>query len=220
LVRRNLSSEAIWLTRVLVRLMPDEPEATGLLALMLLQDARTAARFDSAGDLVTLEEQDRGLWDKEAINEGTDLVDAALTLRRPGQYQLQAAIAACHANAATPDATDWHEVAMLYGELARHAQSPIVELNRAVAVAMADGPGVGLALVDALEHSGTLRNYHLLPATRADLLRRLGRINEAAEAYRRALDLVTAEPERRYLERRLAETSHDLGHPQADQQQV
>ena len=207
LVRQNLTSEAICLARVLVRLMPDEPEATGLLALMLLQDARRAARLDSAGDLVTLDKQDRSRWDHDAIGEGVQLLDGVLTLGQPGPYLLQAAIAACHATAAEAAHTDWHEVAALYGELARHAPSPVVELNRAVAVAMADGAEAGLALVDTLEQSGALTDYHLLQATRADLLRRLGHTDRAAAAYRQALSLVSAEPERRYLESRLVEIS-------------
>ncbi|HEX6195022.1 MAG TPA: sigma-70 family RNA polymerase sigma factor [Jiangellaceae bacterium] len=207
MVRQSLTSEAIWLARVLGRLMPEEPEIPGLLALMLLQDARRAARLNSAGELVTLEEQDRRRWDQDAISEGVRLLDDALALGRPGKYQLQAAIAACHATAAGPDDTDWRQIAALYGELARRVPSPIVELNRAVAVAMADGPAAGLRIVDRLERSGELARYHLLPATRADLLRRLGETRSAAGAYRAALDLVTAEPERRYLERRLAEVT-------------
>lgn len=208
LVRQDLTSEAIWLARVLTRLMPAEPEVAGLLALMLLQDARRDARFDSAGDLVTLEEQDRSRWDHEAIKEGVELIDGALALGRPGQYQIQAAIAACHATAADADDTDWPQIAALYRRLAPLAPSPVVVLNLAVAVGMADGPAAGLELVEELERSGDhLAEYHLLPATRADLLRRLGRIGEAAGAYRRALDLASAEPERRYLQRRLAEIS-------------
>jgi RNA polymerase sigma-70 factor (ECF subfamily) len=153
--------------------MPDEPEALGLLALMLLHDARRSARVDRAGDLVPLEEQDRARWDRDAISEGVDLLDAALRLGRPGPYQVQAAIAACHATAAEASATDWAQIASLYGELARVVPSPVVELNRAVAVAMAEGPAEGLAMVEELEASGNLAGYHLLPSTRADLLRRL-----------------------------------------------
>jgi RNA polymerase sigma-70 factor, ECF subfamily len=207
LVRQSLCAEAVRLARTLATLMPDEPEAVGLLALLLLHDARRAARTDAAGDLVPLEEQDRSRWDRDTIDEGVALLDAALRRRQPGPYQIQAAIAACHATAAEASATDWTEIASLYGELARAAPSPIVDLNRAVAVAMADGPAAGLRLVEALEASGSLRGYHLLPATRADLLRRLDRRPEAARAYRHALDLATTDAERRFLARRLAETT-------------
>jgi RNA polymerase sigma-70 factor (ECF subfamily) len=204
-LRLQLSSEAIRLARTLAHLMPDEPEAVGLLALLLLQDARRAARVDAAGDLVPLEEQDRTRWDRAEIDEGVALLDGALRRRQAGPYQLQAAIAAGHARAATPQDTDWAEIAGLYEELARRVPTPVVALNRAVAVAMAEGPEAGLARVAALEASGELADFHLLPATRADLLRRLGRHDEAATAYREALALATAEPDRRYLERRLAE---------------
>jgi RNA polymerase sigma-70 factor (ECF subfamily) len=189
--------------------MPDEPEALGLLALMLLQDARRAARTDRAGDLVPLEDQDRSLWDRVAIAEGVRLLDAALRLGRPGPYQVQAAIAACHATAPEASSTDWDEITVLYGELARLVPSPVVELNRAVAVAMAEGPSAGLGLVEALEASGKLAGYHLLPATRADLLQRLGRRHEASDAYREALKIVATDAERRYLARRLAETQRE-----------
>jgi RNA polymerase sigma-70 factor (ECF subfamily) len=209
LVRERLSAEAIRLARALAQLMPDEPEALGLLALMLLHDARRSARVDREGDLVPLEEQDRSLWDRDAISEGVDLLDAALRLGRPGPYQVQAAIAACHATAAEASATDWAQIAALYGELARLVPSPVVELNRAVAVAMAEGPAEGLAMVEELEASGNLAGYHLLPATRADLLRRLGRQTEAAVAYREALELAATEAERRYLARRLEETERE-----------
>ena len=205
LVRQNLSVEAIRLGRVLSRLMPDEPEALGLLALMLLHDARRAARTDEAGDLVPLEEQDRGRWDGAEIRDGLDTLDAALRRGEPGPYQVQAAIAACHATATDATATDWREIAALYGELVKMVPPAVVRLNRAVAVAMADGPEAGLALVDALDASGALRGYHLLPATRADLLRRLARADEAAAAYRDALALAVTDAERRYLNRRLAE---------------
>jgi RNA polymerase sigma-70 factor (ECF subfamily) len=207
LVRVGLCAEAIRLARTLARLMPDEPEALGLLALLLLHDARRAARVDVAGDLVPLDEQDRTRWDRPAIVEGLAVLDAALRRGEPGPYQVQAAIAACHASAPDAAATDWPQIATLYRELARMVPSPVVALNRAVAVAMADGPLAGLNLVGAVEESGALRGYHLLPATRADLLRRLDRRGEAAVAYREALDLATAEPERRYLARRLAEVS-------------
>jgi RNA polymerase sigma-70 factor, ECF subfamily len=206
LVRRALCADAIRLGRTLTDLMPDEPEALGLLALMLLQDARRDARVDDAGDLVPLEEQDRTRWDTVAIDEGVALLDAAVRRSRPGPYQVQAAIAACHAAARRSTDTDWAEIAALYRELARMVPSPVVELNRAVAVAMADGPEAGLQLVDALDASGALGEYHLLPATRADLLRRLERSTESAAAYRRALALATTAAERRYLARRLAET--------------
>ena len=207
LVRQGLCAEAIRLARALARLMPDEPEALGLLALMLLHDARRASRVDAAGDLVTLEDQDRGRWDRSEIEEGTGVLEAALRRGRAGPYQLQAAIAACHATAAAAAATDWAQIARLYGLLARVAPSPVVELNRAVAVAMADGPAAGLELVAAIEASGELSGYYLLPATRADLLRRLGRAGEAAASYRSARDLATTDAERRYLDRRLAETA-------------
>jgi RNA polymerase sigma-70 factor (ECF subfamily) len=205
LVRRNLCAEAVRLARTLAALMPDEPEAVGLLALMLLHDARRDGRTDAAGDLVPLEDQDRTRWDAERIAEGVDLLDSALRRRRPGPYQVQAAIAACHATALDAAATDWAEIAGLYRELVRMVPSPVVELNRAAAVAMAEGPAAGLPLLDALESSGRLDGYHLLPATRADLLRRLGRAAEAAASYRAALALATSEPDRRYLARRLAE---------------
>ena len=207
LVRADLCAEAIRLTRTLTELMPDEPEALGLLALMLLHDARRAARVDGAGDLVLLEHQDRARWDARAIAEGTAVLDAALRRQQPGPYQVQAAIAACHATAVNASDTDWREIAALYGELARMNPSPVVQLNRAVAVAMADGPEAGLDVVDRLDTSGTLRGYYLLPATRADLLRRLGRNTEAASAYRDALGFAVTEAERRYLESRLAEVS-------------
>jgi RNA polymerase sigma-70 factor (ECF subfamily) len=209
LVRRNLTAEAIRLARTLADLMPDEPEALGLLALMLLHDARRATRVDGAGELVTLEDQDRSRWDAAEIGEGVALLDAALRRGRPGAYQIQAAIAARHATAADAADTDWGEIARLYGELARLVPSAVVELNRAVAVGMADGPAAGLALVEALEASGALAGYHLLPATRADLLRRLERPAEAAAAYRDALGLAATDAERRYLTRRLAELGGD-----------
>jgi RNA polymerase sigma-70 factor (ECF subfamily) len=205
LVRQNLCAEAIRLARVLSRLMPGEPEVQGLLALLLLHDARRATRVDGAGDLVTLEHQDRTRWDAGKIAEGAGLVAAALRSGRAGPYQIQAAIAACHATARTAGDTDWAEIAALYGELAKLVPSPVVALNRAVAVAMAEGPAAGLALIDAL--AGELVGYHLLPATRADLLRRLGRTAEAGAAYREALALAPTDAERRYLSRRLAEAA-------------
>jgi RNA polymerase sigma-70 factor (ECF subfamily) len=205
LMRRNLTAEAIRLARVLVELMPGEPEATGLLALMLLHDSRRAARVDAAGELVTLEDQDRTAWDRAEIDEGVRLLDAAMALRSAGPYQIQAAIAACHCTATDPADTDWRQISLLYKELARLTPSPVVELNRAVAVAMADGPEAGLALVDALAADPALSGYHLLPAARADLLRRLGRTSLAIEAYQEALGLAPTDTERRFLSRRLAE---------------
>jgi RNA polymerase sigma-70 factor, ECF subfamily len=211
LVRQGLCVEAIRLGRTLTELMPDEPEALGLLALTLLHHARRAARVDPSGDLVPLEEQDRSRWDEDAIAEGVTRLEAALRRGQPGPYQVQAAIAACHATARQAADTDWAQVAALYGELARIAPSPVVELNRAVAVAMVEGPDAGLALVDALAASGALAGYRLLPATRADLLRRLDRRREAAAAYREALAMATTDVERRYLTRRLAETTPPRG---------
>ena len=205
LLRPDLSGEAIRLARLLVRLMPDEPEAAGLLALMLLHNARHPARTDAAGDPIPLDEQDRSRWDDVLIGEGTALLERTLRQRRPGPYQIQAAIAACHATASDAGSTDWPEIAALYGELERYLPSPVVALNRAVAVAMAAGPAAGLTLVDDLEASGALADYYLLPATRADLLRRLGQFDEAAEHYRAALALAPTDPERRFLRRRLAE---------------
>ena len=204
LIRRALCDKAIRLGRVLAELMPDEPEALGLLSLLVLQDSRRAARLDSAGELVTLENQDRDLWDTEAIKEGCGVLDQAVRLKRPGPYQLQAAIAACHAQAPTAQDTDWREIAVLYERLSELAPTAVVLLNRAVAVAMANGPAVGLALVDELEHTGALRDYYLLPATRADLLRRLDRNAEAAAAYRLALELAPTDAERRFLSGRLS----------------
>ena len=206
LVRQNLCAEAIRLAQVLATLMPDEAEAAGLLALMLLHDARRAARLDARGDLVTLEDQDREQWDAAEIAEGVSLLNGALRRGRPGPYQVQAAIAACHATAATAQDTDWAQIAGLYEQLARFLPTPVVELNHAVAVGMAQGPAAGLPLVAALEASGKLAGYHLLPATRADFLRRLGRLPEAAEAYRTALELAGTDAEQRFLRRRLAET--------------
>jgi RNA polymerase sigma-70 factor (ECF subfamily) len=200
--RRGLTAEAIHLARMLVRLMPTEPEARGLLALMLLNEARRQARTHD-GVLVTLEHQDRSSWDRRMITEGTTVLDQALHLRRRGPYQVQAAIAACHATAPDVASTDWSQIANLYAELAELAPSPVVDLNRAVAVGMADGIPSGLALLDELVSSGKLDGYHLLPAARADLLRRAGRTDEAAVAYQQALKLVPTEAERRYLTGRL-----------------
>ncbi|WP_046771760.1 RNA polymerase sigma factor [Jiangella alkaliphila] len=199
---RALTAEAIHLARVLGRLLPDEPEPRGLLALMLLHEARRSTRVDD-GVLVPLERQDRSRWDRALIDEGVAVLDEALTLRRGGPYQVQAAIAACHATAPDAAGTDWPQIAALYAELGRLAPSPVVELNRAVAVAMADGIAAGLALVDELAASGRLDGYHLLPATRADLLRRDGRTAEARAAYEEALRLAASDADRRYLTGRL-----------------
>ncbi len=205
LVRRGLTAEAIRLGRVLCTLMPDEPEALGLLALMLFHDARSAARVDGSGDLVVLAEQDRSLWDAAAIAEGRRRLDAAARLHRPGAFQIQAAIAACHVR--DEGGTDWTEIAALYDSLFALAPSAVIALNRAVAVSMSEGPEAGLALIDRITPEGELRDYHLLPAARGDMLRRLGRRTEAAEAYRQAHDLAGTDAERRYLERRLLEAT-------------
>lgn len=207
LLRENLCSEAIRLARTLSHLMPDEPEALGLLALMILHDARRNTRVNERGDLVPLEEQDRNRWDREAIAEGVRLLDEALARGRVGPYQLQAAIAACHATAHDASETDWDDIAGLYGLLARIAPSPVVELNRAVAIGMRDGPAAGLKLIEQLDDAGALTDYHLLAAARADLLRRLDRQAEAAALYREAIELARTDAERRFLERRIAETS-------------
>jgi RNA polymerase sigma-70 factor, ECF subfamily len=209
LIRSGLCDEAIRLGRLLAQLMPDEPEALGLLSLMILHNARRGTRTDLAGDLVTLEDQDRRLWDMESIEEGCTILDAAAQRQLDGPYQLLAAIAACHATTPRADETDWVEIVALYGRLQRITPTPVIALNRAVAVAMADGPAIGLSLVDELERSGALSDYYLLPATRADLLRRLGRYLDAQVAYRRAIELAPTEVERRYLQRRISEmTSH------------
>jgi RNA polymerase sigma-70 factor (ECF subfamily) len=204
LTRPDLSREAIRLGRLLLELMP-EPEVMGLLALMLLQESRRDARTSPAGDLILLEHQDRSLWSREQISEGRALADRALSSPRPGPYTLQAAIAATHADAPAAAATDWSRIARLYDLLARVDPSPVVELNRAVAVAMRDGPRAGLARIDAILERGQLTEYHLAHAARADLCRRLGRTADARASYRRALALARQEPERRFLERRLAE---------------
>lgn len=203
LVRRELVGEAIRLARVVAALMPDEPEARGLLALLLLQNSRRDARVDAAGELVLLEDQDRSRWNSAEIAEGLELARGAVRFR-PGPYALQAAVAAIHAEACDPADTDWPQIAMLYRELAAVAPSPVVELNRAVAVAMTNGPERGLELVDRID---SLDGYHLFHSARADLLRRLGRADEAAEAYRRALGLATNAVERRFLRRRLAQVA-------------
>jgi RNA polymerase sigma-70 factor (ECF subfamily) len=187
-----------------VELLPD-PEAIGMLALMLLHDSRRAARTSASGDVVLLEHQDRALWDRNLITEGTRLVEWALSTRRFGPYTIQAAISAVHAEAPRAAATDWAQIVALYDVLARMDPSPIVELNRAVAVAMRDGPAVALELIEELLRKGELQDYHLAHAARADLCRRLGRAAEARASYERALVFARQEPERRFLERRLAE---------------
>jgi RNA polymerase sigma-70 factor (ECF subfamily) len=204
LTRLDLSGEAIRLGRLLVELMP-EPEAVGLLALMLLQESRRAARSSPTGDLILLNDQDRSLWNRAQIAEGSALVQRVLSSRRYGAYTLQAAIAAVHADAVSADATDWGEIVGLYDVLQNAEPSPVVQLNRAVAVAMRDGPAAGLALVDAILARGDLRDYHLAHAARADLCRRLGKTSEARASYERALALSRQDPERRFLERRLAD---------------
>ena len=203
LLRVELCDEAIWLVRVVDRLMPGEPETMGLLALMLLQHSRRDARADENGDLVLLEDQDRARWDQEMIDEGLAIIDAAVEMRRPGPYQVQAAIAALHAQAPRPEDTDWPQIATLYRGLKAMWPTPVIELNRAVAVAMADGPDAGLALMQPL--ADELDRYHLYHSARADLLRRSGRSVEARNAYRQALELVTNPVERRYLMRRLSQ---------------
>ena len=202
--RHDLCAEAIRLGRLLVDLLP-EPEAQGLLALMLLHDSRRSARMSQSGELILLEDQDRSLWDRAQISEGTALIQRALASRRFGPYTIQAAIGAVHAEAESAGATDWTEIVGLYDALARLDPSPVIALNRAVAVAMRDGPAEGLALIDAILARGDLHEYRLAHAARAELCRRLGRTTEAREAYRKALVLTRQEPERRFIERRLAE---------------
>jgi RNA polymerase sigma-70 factor (ECF subfamily) len=204
LTRPDLSAEAIRLGRLLHELLP-EPEVTGLLALMLLQESRRAARTSAAGDLILLEDQDRSLWNEGQIREGVTLVERALSSRRFGRYGLQAAIAAVHAEAKTAAATDWPQITALYGALARVDPSPVVELNRAVAIAMRDGAEAGLRRIDAILASGQLAGYHFAHSARADLARRLGDLGEARASYERALSLAQQEPERRFLEKRLRE---------------
>ena len=210
LVRRELSAEAIRLARTVVSLLPDEPEASGLLALMLLHDARREARVGPAGELVLLEDQDRSLWDRARIAEGRSLIERVLPTGRVGPYQLQAAIAALHDEAPDAASTDWQQIATLYLVLVNLDPSPVVRLNHAAAVAMADGPAVGLALMDGLADEGSLVNYPYLHAGRADLLRRLGRRSEAATAYRHALSLTANRAERSFLERRLREVEVEV----------
>jgi len=204
LTRADLSGEAIRLGRLLVELLP-EPEVMGLLALMLLHESRRQARASAAGEIILLDRQDRSRWDRSLIAEGIALVERALTSRRFGPYTLQAAIAAVHAEAPDAAATDWAQIVALYDLLIRSAPSPIIELNRAVAVAMRDGPAAGLTLVDAILARGELADYHLIHATRADFCRRLGNTTEARASYERTLTLTKQEPERRFLEQRLAE---------------
>ena len=206
LTRVDLSGEAIRLGRLIVELLP-EPEAMGLLALMLLQESRRAARTSLSGELVLLNDQDRSLWNREQIAEGSALVTRSLASQRFGPYTLQAAIAAVHADAMSADATDWDEIAGLYDVLLRVEPTPVVELNRAVAIAMRDGPAEGLALIETLLARGDLKDYHLAHAARADLCRRLGRTAQARVSYKRALALARQSPERRFLERRLADLS-------------
>ena len=213
LIRRDLSAEAIRLAQLLVALMPGEPEALGLLALMLLHESRREARVSADGELVLLDEQDRGRWDQALIREGTDVLDSALPLRRAGRYVIQAAIAALHALAPRAEETDWAQIAALYRRLVTLSRSPVVELNRAVALAMADGPPAGLRILDELARQGELERYLYFHSARADLLRRAQRYVEAADAYRRALELVGTEPERRFLERRLRDVTAAAGAP-------
>ena len=204
LTRADLSAEALRLARLLVELLP-EPEARGLLALMLLHESRRPARTSPSGDLVVLEEQDRSLWNRELIREGIALVEQALGSRRFGPYSVQAAISAVHAEAPSAAATDWAQIVALYDVMLRMDPSPVVELNRAVALAMRDGPAAGLPVIEALLKKGGLERYHLAHAARADLYRRLGQHAQALASYRRALALTRQEPERRFLERRMAE---------------
>jgi len=206
LIRADLSGEAIRLARLVFELLP-EPEVAGLLALMLLHDSRRTARTTPDGDIILLEDQDRSLWNRDYIAEGTALIERALATRRFGPYTIQAAISAVHANAPTPEATDWAEIVALYDVLLGMVPTPVVELNRAVAVAMRDGPAAGVALIDVLLERGDLARYHLAWSARADLLRRLGRNADARADYVCALDLTEQEPERRFLQRRISELS-------------
>ncbi len=212
LVRKDLCIEAIRLGRVLCQLSPDEPENLGLLSLILLQDSRRNARLNENGELVTLEDQDRSLWDQEEIREGLELVDQALRQGRVGLYQFQAAIAALHAEARTAAETDWTQITALYREMIRINSSPIIALNHAAAVAMSEGAEQGLILIDAVESSGKLENYYLFHAARADLLRRLERFDEAQLAYRRAIELTTNTIEQRYMRKRIKEMSDESIH--------
>jgi RNA polymerase sigma-70 factor (ECF subfamily) len=204
-VRPDVCDAAIALARGLATRLPDEPEVLGLLALLLLTDARRAARVDAAGDVVVLEDQDRARWDAALIREGEDLLERALRMGRPGAYQLHAAIAACHSGAARAEDTDWRQIALLYGELVRYEPSPVVEANRAVAVAMSEGPDAGLVILDALAHDPRMDRWPRLHVARAELLRRLARTDDAAAAYRRALELEPPGAERAHVARRLAD---------------
>jgi RNA polymerase sigma-70 factor (ECF subfamily) len=206
-----LCDEAIRLGRVLHHLLPDEAEVTGLLALLLLTDARRDARTDAAGELVLLHDQDRGLWDGDKIREGTALVESALATRRPGAYQLQAAIAACHSEARSAADTDWRQIAALYTELLRYEPTPVVEANRAVAVAMAVGPAAGLVILESLRASPQMERWPQLHLARADLLRRLGRTDEAIDAYRTALQLEPPATERTFIAKRIQQLSASDG---------
>ena len=203
LVRGEFCDTAVRLARTLVALLPGEPEVAGLLSLLLLIDARRAARIDAAGELVLLDDQDRHLWDQAMINEGEVLLEQALRARRPGPYQLHAAIAACHSTARHAADTDWRQIALLYGELVRYEPNPVIEANRAIAVAMADGPAAGLAILDGLSHHHQLSRWPQLHIARADLLRRLGRNADARDAYRTALQLNPSLPERAFIVRRI-----------------
>ena len=215
-VRRELAAEAIRLTRIVVSLLPDEPEASGLLALMVLHDARRDTRTGPTGELVLLEDQDRSRWDRTRIAEGQALVAAALRRGQAGPYQLQAAIAALHDEAESAEATDWPQIARLYAGLLRLEPTPVVELNLAVAVAMADGPAAGLAMMDGLLNAGALDDYPYFHAARADLLRRMERWSEAATAYRRAQELTSNAAEREFLDRRLADVEAVRGTRRTD----
>jgi len=207
LVRDELCDQAIRLARDLHALLPNDPEVSGLLALLLLTDARRAARTDAAGDLVLLEEQDRSRWNRQKIEEGDEVLEAALRVGRPGAYQLWAAIAACHATARMPDATDWRQIALLYQELLRYEPTPVVEANRAIAVAMAEGPAAGLVILDVIANHPQLKQWPSIHIARADLLSRLGRPTESISAYRTALELEPAAAERAFIHRRI----HTLG---------
>jgi RNA polymerase sigma-70 factor (ECF subfamily) len=220
LIRRDLCCEAIRLGRLLCEMYPDDPETLGLLGLMLLHDSRRNARVDAGGELVTLEEQDRSTWDRDEIAEGISLVEAALRMHDPGPYQLQAAIAALHAQALVASETDWAQIAALYAELAKLNPSPVILLNRAVALGMSEGAERGLSMIDGLGIAGALDQYYLLHAARADLFRRLGRSDAAAASYRRAVSLVTNDIERRYLERRLHECEQKSHSPKDAQDRV
>ena len=207
LVRRDLAAEAIRLGRILVELMPDEPEPRGLLAMMLLHDARRDARVDENGEMVLLDDQDRTRWHRAQIDEGLMQSAAALNVPSPGPYALQGAIAAEHARPSAPAQTDWPRIAQLYAKLLEQRPNPVVELNRAVAIAMAQGPEAGLTMISEIEARGELNDYYLMWSTKADLLRRTNRLTDAQQCYRRALELVRSDPERNFLKRRLAEVS-------------